>query len=177
MVSANVLPGAKMISFLSINTRAFTVIAAGTSHSAPPLIDVDGTLFIQLGLFLILYLVLRTLVFKPYLALRAEQHERIEGSRSAANQMEADAAAKLKDYETRLATARKHASIGRGERRAEGEAQADRVMTDARTRAEQRLAKAREQIGQKTPAAEQALRTHADELAQTVAERVLGRSL
>ncbi|MEM9489892.1 MAG: hypothetical protein AAGC55_12155, partial [Myxococcota bacterium] len=46
-----------------------------------PLIDWDYTAFIQLGLFLIMSFFATQWVFKPYLRMRDERREGIEGAR------------------------------------------------------------------------------------------------
>ena len=81
-------------------------------HS-PQLIDVDGTVFVQLGLFLLLAFVLTKLLWKPYLRVRAERVSRVDGYRKEAVQMEADAATRLERAEAQLAEARR---LGSGER-------------------------------------------------------------
>ena len=77
--------------------------------SSAPLIDIDLTVFIQFGLFLVMLAVSNKLLFKPYLALRERRAEGIEGARAEADRMTAEADAKLAEYERQLATARTQA--------------------------------------------------------------------
>src|SRR5215510_5797233 len=78
--------------------------------SGHPLIDIDGTVFVQFGLFLVLFVVARSLLFKPYLALRERRKAGIEGARAEAERMTAQADAKLADYEKQFAAARDRAN-------------------------------------------------------------------
>lgn len=147
----------------------YTVLAAA------PVIDIDKTIFVQAGIFLVLFVILRKLVFLPYLEARRQRGEAIEGSKEKASHANADADEKLTRYERRLKEARLEAAAQRTQLRAEGEAKAQQVLGEARKRAEGKLGEARERIGKSVPAAELALRTRADELASAIATKVLGR--
>ena len=85
--------------------QALTTLAA-----AHPLIDIDGTVFVQFGLFLILLVVANKLLFQPYLQLRERRKAGIEGARAEAERMTASADAKLADYEKQLGAARSRAN-------------------------------------------------------------------
>src|SRR5262252_5615191 len=89
-----------------------TTAVAPTSHE-PQLIDLDGTTFIQLGLFLLLMAVLNRFLWKPYLKVRGERTDRVDGYRQEAARLEADAASRLARAEAALAEARR---VGSGER-------------------------------------------------------------
>src|SRR5258708_39944277 len=94
---------------------------APQSH-APQLIDLDGTIFVQLGLFLLLMLVLKRFLWNPYLRVRGERVSRVEGYREVAAAMEADAAARMTRTEAQLAEARRGGTRGRAAGPAEGPA-------------------------------------------------------
>src|SRR6478609_5809571 len=84
--------------------------AVTTLAAAHPLIDIDGTVFVQFGLFLILLVVANKLLFQPYLQLRERRKAGIEGSRAEAERMTATADSKLADYEKQLGAARNRAN-------------------------------------------------------------------
>lgn len=155
-------------------TQAALLAAASQD---PPLIDIDYTLLVQAGIFLFLFVVMRKLVFLPYLAARRDRDASIGGARDEASRLESDSGERTKRYEERLMAARKEAATGRAQRRAEGEARADELMADARQRADAKLQQARTRIEKSVPAAELALRTKADQLARSIASKVLGRSV
>src|SRR5437868_9777708 len=95
-----------------------------------PLIDIDLTVFVQFGLFLLLFLVANKLLFQPYLALRERRRAGIDGARAEADRMTAQADAKLADYEKQLAIARNRANEEGRKVRAEAAAH-EREVTDA----------------------------------------------
>ena len=90
-------------------------------HS-PQLIDVDGTVFVQLGLFLVLALVLTKLLWKPYLRVRTERVARVEGYREEAARLETDAQQRLARADAALAEARRKGADQRAVARGEAHA-------------------------------------------------------
>jgi len=155
---------------------AFTLLS-GATHDSPPLIDIDFTLVIQLILFLLLYLVLRSLVFKPYLAARQERTASIDGAQLEAERLSEQSELLLAQYESRVTQAKKEAAVTRVRLRQEGDAAAQAHIDEARQKAEQAIAAAKARVNKSVPAAALALRARADELARSVAAKVLGRKL
>src|SRR4051812_50122061 len=105
----------------------FLLSAAPTSHE-PQLIDVDQTIFVQLGIFLLLALVLWRLLWRPYLRIRGERVTRVEGYRQDAVKMDADAAERLAKAELALAAVRRQGSGGRATARAEAQTREQAVL-------------------------------------------------
>lgn len=149
-----------------------TTIAAG--H---PLIDIDGTVFIQFALFLLLYIVANQLLFQPYLALRKRRRDGIEGARVEATQMSASADAKLADYEKQLAAARDRANETGRKVRAEAAAHEREVTDGARKSAQQALDEAQTKMRAETETARLQLLPQANALAKQIASKLLGREV
>src|SRR5215831_14109578 len=126
---------------------ALALLAAGAPQShEPQLIDVDATLLVQLGLFLLLMLVLHKFLWGPYLRVRSERVTRVEGYREEAAHLEAEAAARLARAEAALAEARR---VGSGERavaRAEAHAREQTLLAEANAAAQRTLADARARV-------------------------------
>ncbi len=152
-----------------------TLLAAG-GHE-PPLVDIDGTVFVQLGIFLLLLIVLTRFVFKPYLALRAERSTRIEGAKEEAQGLATDADTKLARYEEQILKTRKEAAATRLELRKEGESTASGKLAEARSSADAKLEAARQKLGKSADAAQLALRARADVIARSIAGKLLGREV
>ena len=153
------------------------VLLAGTGHSPPPLIDIDSTVFVQLGIFLVLLVVLTLTVFRPYLALRADRSRNIEGVREEALKLSQANEEKLQGYEEQIARTRKEAAAVRVQIRQEGDTRATELIAEAQKRAAAELGAARQKIEKSTQAAELSLRTRADVLAKAVATKLLGREV
>jgi F-type H+-transporting ATPase subunit b len=154
-----------------------TLLAAAPQAHEPQLIDVDGTIFIQLGFFLLLVVVLQRFLWKPYLRVREERVTRIEGYRLEAARLEADADARLARAEAQLAEARR---VGIGERavaRAEAQAREQALLAEAQAAAQKTLAGARAQLDGMLVAERAKLQQRASEIGREAAKKILGREV
>jgi F-type H+-transporting ATPase subunit b len=157
--------------------RPLYFILAATGHKPPPLVDIDGTIFIQLGIFLFLLIVLTRFVFRPYLALRTDRSKNIEGAREEAGRLNQDALEKISAHEEQLSKTRKETAATRAQIRQEGEVQATDLLSHARQSADTKVEAARAEIEKSSQAARLALRTRADQIARVVATKILGREV
>ena len=148
-----------------------------TLASGHPLIDIDGTVFIQFGLFLIVFLVARAFLFKPYLELRKRRTATIDGARVEADRTAAEAEAKLADYEKKLASARSRANEEGRKVRAEAAAHEKQVTDAARAEAQKATDAAAATMKQETEAARLQLLPQANALARQIASKLLGREV
>ena len=144
---------------------------------SPPLVDIDGTVFVQLGIFLLLIVVLNHFVFRPFLALRAERTDKIDGARAEAQKVSQDADAKLATYEAKIVAVRKEAATVRGQIRAEGDARGAELLGAARRDSQATIEAARQKLERSTQAAALSLRTKADQLAGAIVSKLLGREV
>jgi F-type H+-transporting ATPase subunit b len=131
-----------------------------------PLIDVDGTVVVQLVLFLVLFVIANRFLFQPYLALRERRRAGIEGAREEAERMTAQADAKLADYEKQLALARDRAN------------EEERKVTDeARANVQVEIDQAQARMRSETSAARAQLMPQAEALAKAITHKLLGREV
>jgi len=145
--------------------------------SGHPLIDVDGTVIVQFGLFLLLFFVANVFLFQPYLRLRERRKQGIEGARAEAERMTGEADAKLADYEKQLAGARSRANEEGRKVRAEAAAHEKDVTDKARAAAQQSIDQAAAKMRQETEAARLQLLPQANTLARQIASKLLGREV
>ncbi|HJL30700.1 MAG TPA: hypothetical protein RMI62_16600, partial [Polyangiaceae bacterium LLY-WYZ-15_(1-7)] len=66
------------------------------------IIDLDGTFFIQFAIFWVAFFVLRSLVFKPLVAVFEEREEAIDGARRDAKQFAREASEKEAHFDKEL---------------------------------------------------------------------------
>jgi F-type H+-transporting ATPase subunit b len=149
---------------------------AARSH-APQLIDIDGTVFVQLGLFLVLAYILNQFLWKPYLRVRSERVTRVEGYRKDAARMETDAAERLSRVEARMAEARRVGSGERSRARAEAQAHEQKLVADAQAAAQRTLHAAAGRLDATVAAERVRLEAGAAEIATQAAARILGRQV
>ena len=150
------------------------ILAAGAE---PPLIDIDATLYVQLLLFLLLLIVLTQLLFKPYLRLRDERERAIGGTADEARRLEADAQARIADYEGHLARAKARGAEERARIRADGVARERAVVDTARAETSRRIAEARAEVARLGEQARVELTRQADDIGRRLASRLLGREV
>src|SRR5258706_10848496 len=100
----------------------FATLLAQVEEAPPPLIDVDGTLFLQLGLFILMWIALSALLFRPYLRMRAERDKGIGGARDEAHKMEERARTIVGEYEGKFGRAKLRGQEERARLRSEAAA-------------------------------------------------------
>jgi len=155
-----------------------TLLALATTLSKdPPLIDLDSTVFLQLGLFIIVGFLLSRLLFRPYLAVRAAREQGIEGARDEATRLDEEAQAKQSDYESRLTQARQGANLERQKLRVETQSAEQRIHAEAAQEVGRALDSARTRLETETDAARKALEPRIAEIAGSIAAKVLGREV
>src|SRR5678809_1405473 len=108
---------------------ALLLTAAPEAHE-PQLIDVDHTIFVQLGIFLVLFLILWKFLWQPYLRVRTERVARVEGYREEAAKLETDTQHRL----SRAGAALAEAQAREQTLLAEANAAAQRKVAEARGR-------------------------------------------
>jgi F-type H+-transporting ATPase subunit b len=146
-----------------------------SSGEEPPVIDIDGTVLVQFGLFVLLFFALRHLLFRPYLELQRLRSEGIDGAKQAADNLSVQAQDMMKDYERRMAEARTKAEEERMRLRNEGQRRSATTLSEARDISQAKLQAARKQIAVDLHAAKARLQQEAQPLAHQIASKVLGR--
>lgn len=151
-----------------------STLAAGGGH---PLIDIDGTAFIQFGLFLIMAFLANQWLFKPYLRMREDRHQAIEGAQEKATKLEAEAHAHEAEYQAKLSAARSRAYDEQRKIRGEATAFQREVTEEARDKANTAIEKARGTIRDEAESARNELMPKADALAKQIASKLLSREV
>jgi F0F1-type ATP synthase membrane subunit b/b' len=165
-----------------MNASSIYLVLAEAGVGAPQaheqqLLDVDGTVLLQFGLFLIAMYALTQLLWKPYLRIRTERGARVEGFKEEAKRMDADAAARFAKVEAQLAEARRVGSLERARVRIAASAREQEIISAAQAREQQTLLEARARV-EKAMAGERAsLAARAELLGHQAAEKVLGRGI
>jgi F-type H+-transporting ATPase subunit b len=151
--------------------------ASGGEEKAPPVIDIDGTVLIQFAIFVVMYFVLKQFLFQPYLKMRAERAERIEGAEARAGEMAKKREALDRDYQSRLETTRAKAEEERLRIQTEARAREGELLAQARSRAQTRVQETQKTIAAQVAAAEGELEKQVEPLAMALAKKLLGREV
>ena len=153
-------------------SASLTALLSGGS-----IIDLDGTVFVQLGMFAIAFVALYGLVFKPMLALLEAREEAIDGARDEAKRLDVEVKEKQASFEAELRKVRSASGEERDRLRAEGQDLERKLLESVRVETQGSLDSARERLAVEAQTARQRLETTRGELAREIASKVLGREV
>jgi len=149
----------------------------GVLLSGGSIIDLDGTVFVQLAMFFIAFVVLYLLVFKPMVALLDARDLAIEGAKDEAKHLDAEVLSKQATFETELKRVQGTAGDERERLRAEGQELERRLLETVRVETTQLLNDAKAQLDTESATARSGLVARWPELARILVSRVLGREV
>jgi F-type H+-transporting ATPase subunit b len=164
------------VNSLTILLEAAAAGAAPRSAEAQ-LLDIDGTVFVMLGIFLVLLVVLWQLLWKPYLRVRDERVARVEGARDKATRLDAEAAARLARIESALVEARRAGDTESAKLRIETQAREQQIIAEAQAAARSMLTQARAKLDETVATEKATLQQQTASLAREIAEKALRRRL
>jgi F-type H+-transporting ATPase subunit b len=139
----------------------------------PPLIDIDGTFFVQLVLFIAIAYILSRFLFKPFLQVRRQRDESIEGARAEAGRMEEEASARLSSYEQQIGRARREAQEQRQKLHAEAVTRERQIHEVAIKTTQETVAQSRARLESDAAAARKELEPKSREIAKVITDKVL----
>jgi F-type H+-transporting ATPase subunit b len=124
-------------------------------------------------LILIFYFLMKSLFFKPLLAVMAEREARSTGAQKAAEAAQHAAAEKLKQYQEALKQARAKLYAEQEAERKKLLDERAALLKDARTNSAGEVSKAKERVAAELVAAQQDVQAGISELAAEIVSRVL----
>lgn len=149
----------------------------GALLSGGSIIDLDGTVFVQLGLFFLAFLLLRSLVFKPMLAVLDARDQAIDGAKEEAKKLDVEVKEKQASFEAELRKVRTASSEERDRLRAEGLELERRLLEKVRAETAKLSADAKVRLDNEAALVRQTLAAQRPELAREIASKVLGREV
>lgn len=151
---------------------ALSVLLEGGS-----IIDLDGTVFVQLGIFWILFAILYFLVFKPMMRLFEARETAIDGARVEARELEKKAKASGTEFDDELRKLKLAAGEERDRLRAEGMHLERALLERVRTETQQTLESARKKLDHEASTVRADSKTTIPQLARDIATQLLGREV
>jgi F-type H+-transporting ATPase subunit b len=137
-------------------------------------IELDRTFLYQAALFLILWAVLKRLVFDRFLEAVKKRDERTAGALEAARKLRDEAASLESEVEAKLAEVRREAARAREEIRRVAEKEERELVESARHEAAEELGKVRARIATEVATARASLEGETRELAERILKTLLG---
>ena len=141
------------------------------------LIDLDGTLFIQMGLFFLAFLILKALVFGPVIRLIEKRDEMIDGARLQAKALQAEAASSEDELAAQMRAARLKAGEEREKLRAEGKRLEAQVLEKVRAETAKQLAGAETKLDAEAAQVRSDMQAQTPVLARQIASKLLEREV
>jgi F-type H+-transporting ATPase subunit b len=152
-------------------------IAADAEHGGGGLISVDWSLAVQMVNFLALLAILYRLLYKPLLAKMEERSVAIKNALESAEAARAEAARQQEENAARLRAAYAEAQAIRAAALKEAAEEQRKLVDGARREAQQLVESAKAQMDADVRRAREELRREVSEIAITVAEKLIRKSL
>jgi F-type H+-transporting ATPase subunit b len=137
------------------------------------MLDINGTLVVQLVNFIVFLAILNAIFFKPVGAAIAKRRAYIDGLKHDIEQLQSDAKTLRGQAEDRRTAARRAADEAMARARVEAGAQADTVISVAQTRAAELVAEAQAEVVREVESA----RREEPRIVNALADEMLGRAL
>jgi F-type H+-transporting ATPase subunit b len=155
----------------------FSSLAVSVLLSGGSVIDLDGSIFIQLGIFFVAFFILKGLVFKPVMELFDARVAATSGAKEAAAKMEDEAAQKRAHFEGELRKVRGSAAEDRDKLRAEAQKLARELTEKARFEATAAQKSAKARLDQEAAGVRERAMRDVPQIAREIASKLLGRSV
>ena len=149
-----------------------SIVAAGGS-----LIDLDATFFIQLGIFLVVFLLMRSLLFRPVIQLIEKRREVTVGKREEAEKFERESAALQEEFDRQMAEIRSSAGAEKERVVEQARRQERDILLAAREDSRSIVEDAKKDASKQAEKVSEEIRGEIDSLAGAVASRILGRQV
>jgi F-type H+-transporting ATPase subunit b len=133
--------------------------------------------YVQIALFLALWLILKRWWFDPALRIIKERASRSDGAIAEARAVQAEAERLRSEHESALAQVRQEARREMQEMMRAAEAEQARIVAEATAEAERTLAAARARIAEEAAAARRDLHAQVRAIAREIASKVLERAV
>lgn len=141
------------------------------------MISVDYSLVVQIVLFLILWSILRRVLFGPVGRVMAERERRTDGAHAEARSLVEEGKELQERYDAAIAKARAEGEAIKSEIREEALKARNAILSQGRDVAAQKIQEIRGEVQAELEAARRVASANADALAEEMAEKVLGRKL
>lgn len=151
--------------------------ALGVLLSGGSVIDLDASIFIQMGIFFVAFFILKALVFNPTMQLFDAREQAIDGAKAEAKRMQDEAVAKREHFEGELRRVSAAANEERETARLEAQRLARQLTEQARSQALATQKAAKDRLdGQAAEVRKNAL-AQVPAIARELTSKLLGRSV
>lgn len=140
-------------------------------------VDLDATFLVQWGIFLLFFLILRSLIWKPFLENIDRRDQEITGKKEQAAEEERRAKERELAYQEEYRAAQNRATARRMELLEQSQRAGQLEIEKARGEAAAAVSDARANLQKQAEEARVRMRGEAMDIARMVSERILGRKV
>jgi F-type H+-transporting ATPase subunit b len=140
-------------------------------------LGINSMLFAHMACFVLAYLALSQLVFKPYMSALKEREARTVGSEENASRVLDEAAQIQAEFETKAKQISGRIRSEYDKSRSEAMRAYDQMVATARQEATQEIEKARQQIAREMSKAQQSLVAEVPTVTATIASKMAGKEI
>lgn len=141
------------------------------------MLEVNGTLFIQIANFLILIFLINLLLFKPIRNMLARRSSEMSSLEKGVGDFTSRAEQKQKEIEESTLKARKDAFLERERLKAEGAEKEKGILQEAMAQAEEKIGSARKDMEAAMQGVKKSLEADLMAFSKQLSEKILGRAL
>ena len=141
------------------------------------MIDINSSLFIQVGLFIFLMIVLNKIFFQPFLRFLDERHNKISGDEQEAARLQEEAEHRRLQFEEGLNNGQLQALEEKGRIQDAGAHEGKQVVDTVQQEVEEEMPQIKAQLAQESQQVLVELERRQGALAKEIAEKILGRGL
>jgi F-type H+-transporting ATPase subunit b len=141
------------------------------------MLNIDGTLILQIANFLVLLLILNMILFKPIRKILSQREEEMNSRRKTIDNYQGRVEQSEKDIEEGKVRARKEGYAAKETLKSQGLEEEKGILREAGAAVEQKLDGAKKEIEAKVSAAREALEGQIASFSEELAQKILGRSI
>jgi len=141
------------------------------------MINIDGSLFIQIANFLVLIWILNIVVYRPIRKILLERNERISGLEKGIETRLKDAQEKDEEFSHGIREARAQGVQEKDALLDEAAAEEKQIIAKINEKAQADLAEVRAQIEKDIDEVRSALQLQVDDFARAIGQKILGRTV
>jgi F-type H+-transporting ATPase subunit b len=151
--------------------------ALGVLLSGGSVIDLDASIFIQMGIFFVAFFILKALVFSPTMQLFDAREQAIDGAKAEAKRMQDEAIAKREHFESELRRVSAASNEERERARQEAQRLARQLTEQARSQAVATQKAAKDRLDAQAADVRKSALAQVPTIARELTGKLLGRSV
>ena len=141
------------------------------------MINIDGSVLIQIVNFVFLIWALNAVMYKPIRNILTQRNEKVSGLEKGIETFSRDAQEKDGEFSTGIRAARSRGQQEKAELLQEAADDEKEIITQITAKAQEDLVQVRQQIARDADAARLALLKEVDSFAEAIGRKILGRAL